>query len=385
MTVHHEIPTAEDLHRLGAKTENAVSIYIPTTPIPTARRENQLALKTVVDGVTRKLKQHNVDRAVVEGLREQWRQVDQDPDLWAKLSASLAVFLTPTANESYVLPNRLVTSYQVGNAFDIGQLLRSVTYPHEAYAVTVSANEWALWHATAESRAARVTLQGDYPTDAADANNKTSIRGRQHKRRLVGDEGRKVMLDRYALRLADAVKSEFNKRGVGSDVPLFVFATEPLLSMFASQFGAEVIKVAGASDALKPEGIDRSIRDGLDEFYAHQVNLELDGIANETSAGLVAGNVSDIARAAASGMVATLLFNFTADEYGSIDESSGVIRRAPEGSRTFPDGTPAINLLSEIAVLVLAHRGRVLAIRGDEASSPAWNHVAVAHLRHALN
>lgn len=387
MTVHHEIPTTGDLQRLSGKYEYAVSIYIPTARIPRARRENQLAFKTAFEDAVGQLKgrQPAPGARVIEGLRAQWRAIDEDVELWSALASSLAAFITPDASDVYVLPNQLVAKSQCGDSFDIGQLLRSVTYPHEAYGVAISANKWSLWHATAERRAARVELSTQYPADVADANNLDMDPGQQHNRRLSGDEGKKVLLDRYAQLVSDAVAAELKRRGAGHDVPLFVFATEPLLSMFASHHGEDVIKISGAPDELKPEDVDRQIRDGLDRFYAYHVNAELEDIADDTSAGLVATQIDDIARAAASGVVKTLLFNFTDEVYGTIDETSGEVRLAPDAAHTLEDGTPAKELLSAIAVLVLAHGGRVLAIRNDETTSAAWNQRAVAHLRHALH
>ena len=377
----------DDLRQLTLKHEHATTIYIPTTALPTAKKENQLTLKAAIDEITDTLKRAGTSKGVIEGLATQWRFVNDDDELWRHLSASLAVFLTPENAETYVLPNRLNPSRQLGDRFDIGQLLRSVTYPHEAYALTLSSNAWDLWHATAEERVKRIETTDDHPGDAAEANNKLSIRGRGHTQRLVGDEGKKIMLDRYALRVSNAVKAELNRLKVGDDVPLFVFATEPLLGMFGA-YDPDAVRIPGAPGALKPEQIDETIREHLDEFYAHQVVGELDAIADDTAAGLAATKLEDIARAAAAGQVGTLLFNFAAEVYGTLDEQTGAISVQDRGSQTAGDaddnGT-AVNLLSAIAVLALAHGGRVLAIRDEEAGHSIWNHVAVAHLRHALN
>ena len=385
MSVHHEIPTSDDLRELTREHEYAATIYLPTVAMPTAKKENQLALKSAVDAIRGELRHDEVPNKVIEGFNEQWRSVDQDPDLWEHLSSSLAVFLTPESAETYVLPNKLKESRELGTRFNISPLLRSVTYPHEAYALTLSGTGWALWHATAGDRAQQIDKQGDHAEDPADANNKTSIRGRGYKQRLVGDEGKKTMLDRYALRVSDAVKSELNQLGVAADVPLFVFATEPLLSMFAS-YTNDIIKIPGGSDALKSEQIDATIREHLDEIYTQRVSAELDRIANDTSAGLVATELVDITRGAGAGMVDTFLFNVEESIPGSLDENTGEIITLDVDGEDDDEETPQpTNLLSQISVLVLDHGGRVLAIRDEEAGHSIWNHVAIAHLRHALN
>lgn len=383
MSTHHEIPTAQDLERLSARTENAVTIYVPTSPIPEGRTVSRATLKSSADQAIDQVKDRGGSFGLVRSLREQWRQVDRDSELWGTLASSLAVFLTPQSNETFVLPNRLDASVQVSDYFDLSQLLRSVTYPHEAYALTLSANEWTLWHATAEQRIAPLKLTADHPADAAQATNRPSIRGRDYQNRLVGDEGRKLLLERYATRVAQAVASELRARKAGRDVPLFVFAAEPLLSLFKERGERDVIAVRGAADTLQADYLDAVVRERLDGVYARFASADLDRIANDTARGLVARDLDRIARAAAAGAVDTFLFNFEERPFGTID-AQGHVRRAREDVHTFEDGTPAYNLLSSIAVRVLRTGGRVLALRNSEVESPAWNSLAVAHLRHAL-
>lgn len=98
----------------------------------------------------------------------------------------------------------------------------------------------------------------------------------------------------------------------------------------------------------------------------------------------MATDLGDISRAASQGMVDTLLFNFTVDIYGRIDEVSGAVERVAEGERKLPDGSPAYDLLSQIALRVLGQGGTVLAVRADEVSHELWNSVAVAQLRGTL-
>jgi len=384
MTTHHELPTSDDLELLSARTEHAITIYLPTSPNPQERSVARTALKSAFDDAVRRVKEDGAKHGLLESLRAQWQAVDQDQDLWGTLSSSLAIFLAPDVNEVFVLPNNLEAQSQLSDHFDLGQLLRSVTFPHEAYALTLSANSWGLWHATAHARIAPLELEGDYPTDAADATNRETIRGRDKNRSLVGDEGKKALLDKYAHRVAEAVTTELNRRKVGAGTPFFVFAVEPLLSQFTERFDRAVIQVPGAAERLAADQIDDQVRRGLDGHFAEQVNARLSRIADTVSSGLVATDLVDISKAAARGLVDTLLFNFTLDVYGRIDDVSGALERVAEGERTLPDGSPAYDLLSQIAVRVLRQGGTVFAVRDDEVSHLLWNSVAVAHLRGTL-
>lgn len=263
MTTHHELPTSADLELLGAQTEHAITIYVPTSPSPQGRGVAQTAVKSAFDDAVRRLKQEDASHGLIETLRGQWQSVDQDSDLWGTLSASLAIFLSPEVNEVFVLPNNLEAQTQLSDHFDLGQLLRSVTYPHEAYALTLSANGWGLWHATAEARTAPLELEGDYPTDAADATNRESIRGRDKNRALVGDEGKKTLLDAYVHRVAEAVTTELNRRGVNAATPFFVFGADTLLNLFTDHFDRPAIQVHGAAERLTAHEIDDRVRERL--------------------------------------------------------------------------------------------------------------------------
>lgn len=384
MTTHHQLPSSEDLDRLSARTEHAVTVYVPTSPNPQERRVSQTTVKSAVDDAIRRLKQDGAPHAVVEKLRAQWESVDRDSELWGTLSSSLAIFLAPDINEVFVLPNSLLPQSQLADYFDLGQLLRSVTFPHEAYALTLSANGWGLWHATTEARIIQVELDGDHPEDAADATNRDSIRGRDKNRGLVGDEGKKTLLDAYARRVAEAVTDELNRRRPAADTPFFVFGVEPLLSQFTEHFGRKVIQVQGAAERLSPDQLDEGVRRELGRVHAERADARLHAIADTVSSGLVATELDDIATAATRGLVHTLLFNFTVDIYGRIDEAAGTVERVGPGQQALTGGDAAYDLLSQIALMVLRQGGTVLAVRDDEVSHLIWNSVAVAQLRAPL-
>ena len=112
------------------------------------------------------------------------------------LSRSLVVFLAPGFSEEYVLANAFSPRTSRGTHFDLAPLLRAVTTPQEAFALTLSSAGWNLWRATGSARVSEFEMVGDYADDAADATNRMSIRGRKLLRRLGGDEGQKVLLER---------------------------------------------------------------------------------------------------------------------------------------------------------------------------------------------
>ena len=274
-----------------------------------------------------------------------------------------------------MLPNALQNQSQVGTFFDIGQLVRAVTTPQEAYALTLSANGWNLWQATATTRAEEFALEGQYAADAADATNRATIRDRDHVGRLVGDEGKKLLLETYAKRVAEAVEVELAHVDPAANRPLFLFAADPLLSLYRGlDHKRELVLVPGSPDTLRPDQIDEAIRPGLSTLNATRVTALADDIGDGVARGLVATDLVDIGRAAATGAVSTLIYDFTVDILGRLDDTDGSITYSDDG----------YDLLSRIAVTVLERGGDVIAARSEEVAADIWNGIAVAGLRFAL-
>lgn len=373
--IRFDLPSTDDLIRLGERQRNAVTVYLPTSPTPTGRERAATAAKGAVDDAIRRLRTAGVEPAAQDAIRLQWEVLADDANLWGNLAGSLAIFISPEVSEEYVLANDLEPQTQVGDYFDLGQLVRAVTSPQDAFALTLSANGWNLWRASAASRATEVQLSEEYAEDVADATNRMTVRGRQHLRRLVGDEGRKVLLERYARTVADALRYELRRLAPAGDQPLFVFATEPLLSMIqAEDLPATVVAVPGAPDELRPDQIDAAIRRRIGELNSTRLSRRADRIGHGSTDGLAASDLAQIARAAAAGAVGTLIYDFTVDVLGTMDDASGAITYTSDG----------YDLLSRIAIAVLKYGGEVIAVRPNEVQAEIWNGQALAQLRHPL-
>ena len=148
----YQLPDIADLIRLGDRHERAITGYAETSPAPNERENSLLQVKSAVDRALRTIREGGARHAAEEKLRSRWAEI-ADSDLWLRLSRSLAVFIADDFHEVYMLPNALETQSQLGDYFDIGELVRAVTTPQQAYALTLSANGWNLWRATATTRA----------------------------------------------------------------------------------------------------------------------------------------------------------------------------------------------------------------------------------------
>lgn len=371
----YQLPTVADLIELGGAHENAITVYSRTAPGADNRDPSRVTVKSAVDRALRTVRESGATHAVETALRERWEQIAES-ELWMSLSRSLAIFIAEDHHRVYVLPNELENQLQVGRYFDIGQLVRAVTTPQQAYALTLSADGWNLWHATADSRAEELPMSAEHIADAAEATNRATIRGRGQTGRLVGDEGKKTLLETYAKRVADAVAAELGRLDPNATVPLYLFATDPLLELYRNAaHGRRLVPVPGAPDELRADQIDAAIRESLPTLNSADVNARLADIGNAVSRGLVVTDLGDIARAAAAGAVSTLVYDFTVDVLGHLDDATGAVTYGPDG----------YDLLSRIAVTVLDKGGAAVAVRDGEVSAEIWKAPAVAELRFALS
>ena len=371
MSERFDLPTVADLQAFAEPHERAITVYARTSPDD--REKSLLTVKSAVDNALRTLREQGISHNTEQALREAWA-AHEASTIWGRLSASVVLLLADDVDEMFVLPNEFDDRLQVGAHFDLSQLIRAVTTPQEAFALTLSQNGWNLWHATATGRATELPLRGEHPADIAEATNRATVRDRSHVRRLVGDEGRGVLLRTYAQRVAEAVSTEL--AGASPEAPLFVFAAAPLLDLYreADLTGRRLETVAGAPDELAAHDIDEAIRAALPGINAAAINATLERLGDEIAQGTVARDLADIARATTLGAVDTLVYDITASETGSFDPTSGAITYDADGYQ----------LLSRIALQVLQTGGTVHAVRPGEVTSVVWLPPAVAGLRFTL-
>ncbi len=368
----HDVVSLEQLRELATEQEHSVSIYLRTDP--REPDEARTGLKSALDQAIRELREAGLSNAQEEGLREQLSAVENS-GRWGELSGSIALFLTPTSHRFFVLVNALESSTTAGRWFELGPLLRAATAPQEALALTLSQEGWQLWHATAAARAAEVQTDPDHPQDIADATNRATVRDRGHVRRLVGDEGRTVLLEKYAKRVAEAVVTEADALDAERTVPLVIFSASPLLELaVAEDYGRPVRSVSGAADELTDHEIDAALRGVLDELNAERAAALAEEYMDGDTAGRVSTDAAELGRAAVAGAVDTLLFDFTATLTGELDDVTGEIEFLDNGH----------DLLAQLALAVVERDGTVLAVRPGEAGSFRDGSPILARLRHAL-
>ncbi|KRE22928.1 hypothetical protein [Agromyces sp. Soil535] len=398
MTVHYELPTTTDFSALAGPHHPAITIYASTSPVVTERERAEVAVKSAFDEAIEQVKASGASNHELSDLRHERDAIVGDEGLWAGLARALAIFVAPGFSEVFVLPNRLDDAVHVGSHFTLGQLLRAPSQDQEAYAVAISAHEWSLWHATPTDRAAKLAVDqaGTANLDEATHREPGEDRPRGHNRgiasqggasRLMGDEGRKTLLDLYAKRVADVVRQELQAYDPEERVPLFVFAAEPTLSQFIERAHnhRRIVALPGAPDRLGAAGIDEALRLQLATLNINEAETALH-VLTEGSAGRVERDLAAIGRLAADGAVETLWFDFTTSVNGTLDQESGAIEFATGNGvgENLDDGTHAADLLPQLALLVIAKGGKVVTVRSDDLDGTVWSGPAMAELRYAL-
>jgi len=298
------------------------------------RERAEVAVKSSFDEAIEQVKASGAPNAELEALRRERDAVIGDQQIWAGLARSIAIFVAPGFSEVFVLPNRLDDAIN------------------------------------------------------RDPENDDKPRGGKHGDRGVsGDERRKAFSELYAKRVADATRHELMQRDPDGHVPLFVFAAEPMLSLFIDRIrnGRRIVGVPGAPDRLGAAEIDVALREQLGSLNVAEADGALRELT-EGTAGRVERDLAAIAREAADGAVEVFWFDFTTSVNGTLDRESGAIEFASGhgADERLSDGTHAGDLLPQLALLVMSKGGKVVTVRSDDLDGTVWSGPAMAELRFAL-
>ncbi|MEV0247262.1 hypothetical protein AB0H76_11785 [Nocardia sp. NPDC050712] len=346
---HTDIPTHGEVVALAAEnTPWCVSVYTPTevdTPTPDRNRvafENQAkqALGLVED------------KAARTALEEEFADLAADEDYWRYQSRTLAVLATPDRMRTFRVPNNLSASTTVGSRFAIKPLLRTVTFPQEAYVLALAENAVRLVAVTAD-RPARDVSVPDLPPGLNDYLDLPPL-GRNPHGRLQGGEGRKVRIRQYCRAVEHALRNMLS----GSDTPLILAAAEPTASLYRSVNsypGLLAEGLPGNPERVSDTEIAEHVRTLLDQHYAEELTELRTEFEKRRGDGRGLVELTDIARAATFGIVQTLFVDIDAVVPGTI---------GADGAIAYPDDAP--DLLDDIARRVLLANGRVLAVRADD-------------------
>ena len=271
------------------------------------------------------------------------------------------------------------TPSHVGSHFTLGQLLRAPSQDQEAYAVTVSANEWTLWHATPTDRAAQIARRSPRcRKNVDDATNREAGEARHAPR--SADTATAARARRTAVptsststRSASPTRCARSCRCTTPTSAYRCSSSPPsrLLSGFMER--ARNDRRDRRPCRARPIGSahPRSMRpcaSSSPRLNVNEAETALHGLA-EGSAGRVERDLAAIGRLAADGAVETALvrLHHVGERHARPRVGCDRVReRERRGRERCSDGTHAGDLLPQLALLVISKGGKVVTVRSDD-------------------
>ncbi len=374
MPKHIDLPSDNDLKRLMAVSAPAcVSIYMPTSVLPTEADANRIEFKTLASKAIERLNESGVDKHEINAIHEGFAELDDDEGFWQHLARSLAVFATPDSVRTFRLPNNLTELVDVSDRFIVKPLLRTVTFPQSAYVLALSVNSARLLAISPDGEPHEVEVPG-MPKDAVSAVGLDSLRDNDPTSRTQGDEGRKLRLRQYAHQVDRALR-----RAIGaSDLPLILAAAQPLESIFRATSHYPRLapaNIEGNPDERSDAELAEAARKVLDVVYAEKIEALKEKYENRASKDRATTDLTRIARAATFGAVDVLLVDIDVSIDGTVDSETGQLQIDER------DTVGNYGIVDEIAKRVLESGGRVMAVRKEQVPSGAD---AAAILRFAV-
>ena len=368
--LHTDIPTEATVRELAGRLEPyCVSIYLPTSPLPTETELARIELENQLSTAVHRLTLAGADRRQVSDFERSIADLVDDRPFWMYQSETLAIFARPGEVRTFRLPNRLPAAVEVADRFYIKPLIASVSFTQSAFVLALSQNAVRLIEITTSAGAYPVEVP-ELPTDAASAVGLDSISGRSPQGRIQGSECQKVRLRQYARAVDAAIRPLLTRL----EVPLILAAAEPLQGIFRAvnsypHLTAEVIR--GNPDEARDGDLAAAARSILEARYADRLRQLKAHIIDRVPQGRAVTDLSDIARAVTFGAVDTLVVDIDRVIPGTLDDASGAITFAitsgsdaegPGSPSGFGDTAPHYGVVDEIVRRALSSGARVLGV-----------------------
>ncbi len=341
-------------------------------PSLTTPRPIEIELKNLLKTAIAQMEAADTPKRSIWPISESVEALIDDDEFWVEQANSLAVFVTPERIRTFRLSNLLNNAVEVSDRFHLKPLLRSVTFPQNAYLLAISKGTVRLIEVSADVPPAEVKVAG-LPRGAADASGR---RSHQEKRgdMLSGEAASEnAILTRHARTVGQALRPML----AGQERPLIV-AAEPMATIFRTVCSYPYLAakgIPGAADRTTDGDLAASARAILDENYANEIGELRRLYTAREPHGRATQDVAQAARAETFGAIDTLIVDMDADVPGSVAEEDGAV--------TFAASADAVNysVADEIARRALMSGARVVSAR--RADIPGAGDLA-AILRYAV-
>ncbi len=314
----------------------------------------RLALRSAATEALAELDKIGVDRTDRDRMSAAIQAFDSDRDFWGTQARTIAIFSSPEKTQAFRLRNELPQRTTVGDRFDVGPLVRATTFAHSGYVLAITEDDVRLLLLESDASSRKVELT-TLPEDAAEALETSVTTGRFNRHSADGTLGPKVEQRRYCSIVQDAVLEVI----VSPTAPLVLAAAadlEPAYREVNTHRGLLEKGIDANPTSLSAEDLESRGRAVLDGHYSTELAEWREKFGSLKANGRASSELSEVARAASTGQVDTLLFDLESNGEGSIDDA-GVITVADEA------GPTTYGLLDEVAARVLRTGGTVKAVR----------------------
>lgn len=351
------LPTDNDLTELTKHRDTAsVSIYLPSTPITRDVDAVQLALKTAASDVESQLRALDVHKKQVDDVAKTLEQLQSDREFWEFQGHSLAIFVAPGVVHAFRLANSLQSRVAVGDRFDVGPLLRSVTFSNNGFVLALAEGRNRLFELAADAPPLELDLE--VSEDIEGVLDDPKYQGRFDQHRADGTTGDRVERERYCRLVSEAVLVHIAE----SKLPLIIAASrdlEPAYRAINTYHGLLDHGIEANPEALSVDDLSTRARVILDDHYESTLAEWRELFGTRQANGLATSQLSEVARAATASGIESLVFDMDSVLEGSIDDT-GVVHEVSE-----PDAEH-YGIVDEIAARVLRSGGTVKAVRAED-------------------
>lgn len=353
------IPSDTELADLIEHRDPAsVTIYLPSSPLPVERERLQFALRQRAIEADAQLEAAGVAAEARRAIADAHEQIQGDREFWDSQARSLGLFLAPGVVHAFTVANDLPELLAVGDRFDVGPLLRAVSFPQRAHVLTITEQDAHLYEIGAEERIREVALP-ELPADASEVLRQEPHGGGKDRIREQGTTGPRIERERYCTIVQQAVLSAL----ADAEDPLILCVAndlEPAYRAVNSYRGLLDTGIAQHPNSQTPADLERQAREILDALYARQLAEWREQFHDLRGSGKAVSQLTEVARAATAGSVSELLFDLEATTLEGHIDAAGAIAPASGTSPT------TYGLLDEIASRVLRSGGTVKAVRKED-------------------
>ncbi|HEU4807324.1 MAG TPA: hypothetical protein VFT01_03620 [Homoserinimonas sp.] len=351
------IPSTTQLTELTDHRDDAsVSIYLPSSPLPTENLAMRLALRNAARRAGSMLEEQQVDKVVIDRVHGRIAALDDDPEFWQNQGDGLGLLVSPDRLEAFRLLYQAPEMVVVGDRFRIGPLLRSVGTANAGYVLAVTEGDACFYGIAAGSRPTKLDLS--LPPDLHTVLEHADNDGQADRGRAMGSHGQRLEQQRYCRIIQDAVLEEIGD----NRLPLILAASNDFGPSYRSVNSYPKLLPEGIEvhpDSLNRNELDAKAKAILEQHYRMELDRWKENFGTNRSQGLATSKFDEVALAAVSAAIATLHFDMESTVEGTIDDQ-GIVTKADEPApETYP-------LVDELASRVLRAGGAVMAVRNKD-------------------